>query len=93
MISNNLKTARKACGYSLQNLEDKIGNVVSRQALHRYEKGEVVPSDEMLSILAEAMNTTTERLKSEHYRKEVVFGEVNFHEYSNSRYWAKPLKP
>ncbi len=43
-------------GLSLQDLADALDNKISRQALHRYEKGEVVPDSEMINLLSEVLN-------------------------------------
>ncbi len=43
-------------GLSLQALADKIGNRISRQALHKYEKGEAQPDSEMLGLLCDALD-------------------------------------
>lgn len=45
-------------GYSLQNLADVMGGIVSRQALHRYEKGEVMPDREKIGFLSKALNVS-----------------------------------
>ena len=42
-------------GFSLQNLSDVLNNKVTRQALHKYEKGEVLPDSEMMEFLCEAL--------------------------------------
>ena len=42
-------------GFSLQDVADAMGNKLSRQALHRYEKGEVVPDSEKIGLLGKAL--------------------------------------
>lgn len=54
-FSERFKSARLLRGYSLQGLADALENKVSRQALHRYEKGEVIPDDNMLNSIAIAL--------------------------------------
>lgn len=49
------KSARLLNGFSLQDLADRLGNKITRQALHRYEKGEVMPDSEMLNLLSAAL--------------------------------------
>lgn len=56
VFADRFKSARLLNGFSLQDLADAIDNKVSRQALHRYEKGEVIPDSEMLNIISEALN-------------------------------------
>jgi Zn-dependent peptidase ImmA (M78 family) len=40
----------------LQDLADALDNTVSRQALHKYEKGEVIPDSEMMGRLSKALH-------------------------------------
>lgn len=56
LFAERLKSARMMNGYSLQDLSDKLENKITRQALHKYEKGEVVPDSEMLGHLCNALN-------------------------------------
>lgn len=55
LFSEKFKAARLLKGFSLQDLADKMNNKVSRQALHKYEKGLVVPDSEMIGCLSEAL--------------------------------------
>jgi len=55
LFSERFKSARLLNGLSLQDLADKLNNQISRQALHKYEKGEVIPNSEMLNLLCTAM--------------------------------------
>ena len=43
-------------GFSLQDLSDRLKNKVTRQALHKYEKGTVIPDSEMLGLLCEVLS-------------------------------------
>ena len=56
IFADRFKSARLRNGLSLQDLANKLDNKVTRQALHRYEKGEVVPDSEMLALLSSAMD-------------------------------------
>lgn len=56
LFAERFKSARLLNGYSLQDLADKLEKKVTRQALYRYERGEVVPGSEMLALLCEALN-------------------------------------
>lgn len=64
-------------GFSLQDLADALDNKLSRQALHRYEKGEVIPDAEKINILGKALKvspdyffrTTKVELGDVEYRK------------------------
>ena len=56
IFSERFRSARLMKGFSLQDLADAIDNQVSRQALHRYEKGEVIPDTEKINLLSKALN-------------------------------------
>lgn len=56
LFADRFKSARLLNGLSLQDLANKLDNKVTRQALYRYERGEVVPGSEMLSLLCEVLN-------------------------------------
>lgn len=81
IFANRLKSARLLNGFSLQDLADKIGNKISRQAIFKYETGVVVPNSEMINILADALNvrpdyfsrTTTVELGKIEFRKQSNF--------------------
>ena len=56
IFSERFRSARLMKGFSLQDLANAIDNQVSRQALHRYEKGEVIPDTEKINLLSKALN-------------------------------------
>lgn len=56
IFADRFKSARLMNGFSLQDLANAIDNKLSRQALHRYEKGEVMPDSEKISMLSKALN-------------------------------------
>ena len=56
IFANRFKSARLLNGFSLQDLTNALENKVTRQALHRYEKGEVLPDSEMISLLSTALH-------------------------------------
>lgn len=56
LFAERFKSARLLNGLSLQGVSNALNNKVTRQALHKYEKGEVIPDSEMLSLLAEVFN-------------------------------------
>lgn len=58
LFAERFKSARLMNGFSLQQLADALGNKVTRQALHRYEKGEVVPDSEKIGWLSKAMGVS-----------------------------------
>lgn len=77
VFAERFKSARLMNGFSLQDLADALGNKLSRQALHRYEKGEVIPDAEKINMLSKALKvsgdyffrTTKVELSDVEYRK------------------------
>lgn len=74
------KSARLLNGFSLQDLSDALkaqGHELSKQSLHRYEKGVVEPDSEITGWLSEALNvrpdffsrSTTVEIGTVEYRK------------------------
>ncbi|OJV44914.1 MAG: DNA-binding protein [Bacteroidales bacterium 36-12] len=79
IFSERFKSARLMKGFSLQDLADALGNQVSRQALHRYEKGEVIPDTEKINLLSKALNVNPDYF----FRiTKVEFGEIEFRKLS-----------
>lgn len=77
VFAERFKSARLMNGFSLQELADALDNELSRQALHRYEKGEVIPDAEKINRLSKALKvssdyffrTTKVELSDVEYRK------------------------
>ena len=66
-------------GFSLQDLADAMENSVSRQALHRYEKGEVIPDSEKINLLSKALDVNPDYF----FRStKVELGEVEYRKLS-----------
>lgn len=79
IFGERFKSARLMNGFSLQDLADAIDNKVSRQALHRYEKGEVIPDAEKIHLLSEALNVSFDYF----FRStKVELGEVEYRKLS-----------
>lgn len=79
-FAERLKSARVMAGLSLQDLAEKLQNRVSRQALHKYEKGEFMPDSEVLGLLCDALGIRPDYF----YRKnEVKMGEISFRKRQN----------
>lgn len=55
LFAERFKSARLMNGFSLQDLADALDNKLTRQALHRYEKGEVIPDTEKINLLSKAL--------------------------------------
>jgi len=65
MFGDRLKLARRKSGYSLRGLESALGNRVTAQAIGKYERGEMMPSSDVLSALAKTLGVSLEYLLSE----------------------------
>src|SRR3954470_21024244 len=65
MIGQRLRIARAASGFSLRELEAKVDNFVSAQALSKYEHDEMMPSSDVLIALARALSVSEDYLLSE----------------------------
>ena len=75
LFAERLRSARVMNGLSLQDLADRIANRVSRQSLHKYEKGLAMPDSETLGLLCQALG-----VRPDYFNREVVvdLGEINF---------------
>lgn len=56
LFAERFKCARHLSGLSLQDLAEKLERKISRQALHKYETGDVVPDSEMIQMLCGVFN-------------------------------------
>jgi len=65
MIGQRLRIARAAAGFSLRELEAKIDNIVTAQALSRYEHDEMMPGSRVLIALARALGVSEDYLLGE----------------------------
>src|SRR5690606_24328316 len=75
MIGKRLKLARAATGLSLRDLAARIDNLVSAQAISKYEQDEMMPSSDVLIALASALGVKEEYLLGE---PEMVLEGVEF---------------
>jgi Zn-dependent peptidase ImmA (M78 family)/DNA-binding XRE family transcriptional regulator len=74
-FAERLKSARIMAGLSLHDLAEKLENRVTRQSLHKYEKGDFMPDSEMIGYLCDALGVRPDYF----FRKEVVeIGEIDF---------------
>ena len=62
MIDKRLKLARTSSGLSLRALEAKTGNLVSAQAIGKYERGEMMPGSKVLIAMADALDVSVDYL-------------------------------
>ena len=81
MIGSRLKLAREAAGLSLRQLEDRISNLVSAQAIGKYERDEMMPSSSVLLALAKALSVSPDYLLS---KREVALAEIDFRRHTSA---------
>ena len=63
-LDQRSKLGRAAAGMSLRDLAARIGNLVSAQAIGKYERGEMMPGSKALIALAEALRVSENFLLS-----------------------------
>ena len=54
-----LRAARKMAGMSMEDLAAKLGGLVTKQAISKYEQGQMMPSPEVLAKLVEVLKIAT----------------------------------
>lgn len=79
-IANRLVSARKMAGLSLQSLADKLENVVSKQALSKYELGQMKPDSDLLIKIANTLNVSVNYFYSEPSRI-IEFQNIDFRKF------------
>jgi Zn-dependent peptidase ImmA (M78 family)/DNA-binding XRE family transcriptional regulator len=62
VIGRRLKLARRACGLSLRGLQQRIDDLVTAQAIGKYERDESVPSSDVLLAISRALGASIEYL-------------------------------
>jgi len=77
-----LVAARKMAGLSLQNLADRLGNVVSKQSLNKYEQGKMKPDSELVILLSDILNVQVDFFFSEP-EVAVELTNIDFRKYSS----------
>jgi Zn-dependent peptidase ImmA (M78 family) len=77
---DKLKAARLMNGFSLQELADQIDNKVTKQAISKYELGEVTPDYEMIGILSAALKVPAAFFRR---KSNVSLGTLNFRKLQN----------
>jgi Zn-dependent peptidase ImmA (M78 family) len=75
MIGKRLKLARVAAGLSLRDLQEKIGNRVTAQAIGKYERDEDLPSSGVLIALGKALGVSLAYLTGD---QDIVLESVEF---------------
>jgi len=80
-FANRLIAARKMAGLSLQSLADKLGNVVSKQSLNKYEQGKMKPDSDLVIALSNILNVPVNYFYTEP-AVAIHFSNVGFRKYS-----------
>lgn len=80
-FANRLISARKMAGLSLQNLADKLGNVVTKQSLSKYEQGVMKPDSELIIQISNILNVPVNYFYSEP-SVAIHFENIDFRKYS-----------
>lgn len=75
ILGVRLRLARKMAGISLQELSDQIGNLVTKQALNKYEQGLMKPTSEVLIALSKSLNVKPEYFLK---KKTIVLDNISF---------------
>ena len=78
-LGQRIRVSRQALGLSLRDLESKIDNRVSAQAISKYERDESIPSSGVLIALAGALGVSEDYLVSE---TDIVLESVDFRKKS-----------
>ena len=65
-FGSRLSGARRMAGLSLQQLSDKLENVVTKQSLNKYELGVMKPDSELLIKIANTLGVTIDYFFREH---------------------------
>lgn len=81
VFATRLVSARKMAGLSLQDLANRLGNEVSKQALNKYEQGKMKPDSRGIIALANALNVSVDYFYSVPAVK-VELEDVEFRKYS-----------
>ena len=81
-FANRLIVARKMAGLSLQNIADRLGNVVSKQSLNKYEQGKMKPDSDLIIALSDILHVPVDFFFSEPAIK-VELTNVDFRKFSS----------
>ncbi len=64
-VGQRIRVSRHACGLSLRDLESRIDNRVTAQAISKYERDETMPSSGVFIALADALDVPVDYLASD----------------------------
>jgi len=81
MIDTRIKLARKKAGYSLRGLADALNGKVTAQAIGKYERGEMMPSSDVLIALSKTLQVSISYLLD---TQSIELTEVDFRTKANT---------
>lgn len=84
VFAKRLKSARVMSHLSQDQLVDKIGGIVTKNAISKYEKGEMMPNSEVLIALSKALN-----VKTDYFYRELVVSIENIEFRKRSKLGVK----
>lgn len=74
LFCNRLKNARLMKGLSMEELSHSIQGVVSKQAISKYENGQMMPSSQVLDAIAKSLNLPTDYF----FRQGIQIEQISF---------------
>jgi Zn-dependent peptidase ImmA (M78 family)/DNA-binding XRE family transcriptional regulator len=81
MIADRIRLARNKAGFSLRELATEMDDLVTAQAIGKYERGEDIPSSKVLNALAKALGVSLSYLLD---TQGIVLSGVEFRTKSNT---------
>ena len=60
IFAARLKNARLICGFSMDELVNAMGNIVSKMTISKYEKTQLYPNSSILISLSKALNQSVD---------------------------------
>jgi len=82
IFAKRLVAARKMSGLSLQSLADKLGKIVTKQSLNKYEQGKMKPDSNLIIQLAKILNVSVDYFFATPVI-EVTLANVDFRKHSS----------
>jgi Zn-dependent peptidase ImmA (M78 family)/DNA-binding XRE family transcriptional regulator len=81
-FGNRLISARKMSGISLQSLSDKLGNIVTKQSLNKYEQGKMIPDSALVLKIANVLHVPANYFYTEP-SVDIKFENIEFRKYKS----------
>jgi transcriptional regulator with XRE-family HTH domain len=81
-FASRLLVARKMAGLSLQSLADKLGNIITKQSLNKYEQGKMKPDSETIIALSNTLKVPVDFFFSEP-NIEIKLANIDYRKFSS----------